>query len=68
MERFGEADRLVLKKLGIRRIEPNDVTLDPRLLGERFKRHAAQIVLKRNGVTPPPKKKLAPLPSTQSDA
>ena len=38
------------------RIVPNDVTLDPRLLGERFKRHAAQVVLKRNGVTSPAKK------------
>ena len=56
VERFGEAGRLFLEKLGIRRIEPNDVTLDPRLLGERFKRHAAQIVLKSNGVTTPAKK------------
>ena len=56
VERFGEAGRLFLGKLGIERIEPNDVTLDPRLLGERFKRHAAQVVLKRNGVTTPDKK------------
>ena len=38
------------------RIATNDVTLDPRLLGECFKRHAAQIVLKRNGVTSSVKK------------
>ena len=56
VERFGEAGRLFLEKLGVRRIEPNEVTLDPRLLGERFKRHAEQVVLKRNGVTPPGKK------------
>lgn len=56
VERFGEAGRIFLEKLGIRRIAPNDVTLDPRLLGERFKRHAAQVVLKRHGVTSPAKK------------
>ncbi len=56
VERFGEAGRLFLEKLGVRRIAPNDMTLDPRLIGERFKRHATQIVLKSNGVTPLAKK------------
>lgn len=50
VERFGEAGRLFLSNLGITRIEPNDVTLAPRLLGERFKRHAEQIVLEKNGI------------------
>lgn len=65
VERFGEAGRIFLEKLDIRRIAPNDVTLDPRLLGERSKRHAAQVVLKRHGVTSPAKKSPPPSPQTE---
>ena len=48
--RHGEAGKKFLDALGIRRIEPNDVNLTPMLLGERFARHAAQVILHRNGV------------------
>ena len=50
VEHFGEAGRLFASNLGITRIEPNGVTLGPRLLGERFKRHAEQVVLEKNGI------------------
>ena len=34
--------------IGIVRIEPNEVHLTPSLLGEKFARHAAQVILHRN--------------------
>ena len=55
VERFGEEGRAFLEKIGITRIPPNEVTLDPRLLGERFRRHAEKVVLRRYGVIPPAK-------------
>lgn len=48
--RHGEAGKKFLDALGIRRIEPNDVNLTPMLLGEKFASHAAQVILRRNGV------------------
>jgi hypothetical protein len=48
--RHGEAGKKFLDALGIRRIEPNDVNLTPMLLGEKFARHAARVILHRNGV------------------
>ena len=48
--RHGEAGKKFLDALGIRRIEPNDVNLTPMLLGEKFARHAAHVILHRNGV------------------
>ena len=53
VERFGEEGRAFLERIGITRIPPNEVTLDPRLLGERFRRHAEKVVLRRHGVIPP---------------
>ena len=50
VEHFGEAGLLFVSNHGITRIEPNAVTLGPRLLGEHFKRHAEQIVLEKNGI------------------
>jgi hypothetical protein len=38
--------------LGIVKIPPNEVTLDPILLGEKFKQHADEVILKKNGVNP----------------
>ena len=56
VERHGEEGRAFLEKIGITRIPPNEVTLDPALLGERFRRHAEKVVLRRYGVIPPAKK------------
>jgi hypothetical protein len=47
--RNGEDGKRFLDALGIRRIEPNDVNLTPMLLGEKFARHAANVILHRNG-------------------
>ena len=56
IERFGEEGKAFLDKLGIARIEPNDVTLDPILLGKKFKRHADKVILRKAGVIPPTNK------------
>ena len=47
---YGDGAREFLSRLGIERIPSNQVTLDPILLGERFKRHAEKVILKKNGV------------------
>lgn len=47
---YGDGAREFLSRLGIERIPSNQVTLDPILLGERFKRHADKVILKKNGV------------------
>jgi len=47
---YGDGAKEFLAKLGIERIPSNQVTLDPILLGKRFKRHADKIILKKNGV------------------
>ncbi len=56
--RHGEPGRLFLGRLGLRRIPPSEVILDPYLLGKRFERLAAKAVLRKNGVPtnpePPP--------------
>ena len=39
-----------LDRLGIVRVEPNEVNLTPSLLGEKFARHVAQVILHRNGL------------------
>jgi hypothetical protein len=36
--------------LGIVKIPAKEVTLDPYVIGKKFKRHADRIILKRNGV------------------
>ena len=46
--RHGDAGRRFLDMIGIVRIEPNEVHLTPSLLGEKFARHAAQVILHRN--------------------
>lgn len=48
--RHGEAGKRFLDNLGIKRIEPNEVNLTPALLGEKFARHAANVILQRNNV------------------
>lgn len=52
VEKFGDAGRRFLEKIGIVKIPPNDVTLHPFLLGDVFNRQAQAVVLKRNGVKP----------------
>ena len=46
----GAEGRLFLDRLGIVRVEPNEVNLTPSLLGEKFARHVAHVILHRNGV------------------
>ena len=53
VEKFGEPGKRLLDALGIVKIPPNEVTLDPILLGERFKRHADRVILRKAGVIPP---------------
>ena len=48
---YGYDGRKFLDRLGIARIPANEVTLDPYVLGKRFKRHAERIILRKNGVT-----------------
>ena len=50
VERHGERGKEFLDRLGIRRIPGNQVTLDPILLGMKFKRHADKVVMERYGV------------------
>lgn len=47
---YGLEGRRLLARLGIVKIPANEVTLDPYVLGKKFKRHADRIILKRNGV------------------
>lgn len=53
VEKFGEPGRKLLDALGIVKIPPNEVTLDPMLLGAKFKRHADRVILRKAGVIPP---------------
>ena len=46
------AGKAFLDKLGIAKIPANEVTLNPILLGEKFKRHADRVILKKAGVIP----------------
>ena len=46
----GAEGRRFLDRLGIVRVEPNEVNLTPSLLGEKFARHVAQVILRRNGI------------------
>lgn len=48
VSRHGDAGRRFLDALGIVRIEPNEVTLKPMLLGEKFARHADCVIVHRN--------------------
>ena len=52
-EKFGEPGRKLLDALGIVKIPANEVTLDPILLGAKFKRHADRAILRKAGVIPP---------------
>ena len=49
---YGIEAKTLLDRLGIVKIPANEVTLDPILLGAKFKRHADKIILKQNGVLP----------------
>ena len=53
VEKFGEPGKKLLDTLGIVKIPANEVTLDPMLLGAKFKRHADRVVLRNAGVIPP---------------
>ena len=55
VEKFGEPGKKLLDALGVVKIPPNEVTLDPILLGEKFKRHADRVILRKAGVIPPKK-------------
>lgn len=50
VEKYGEFGEAFLKELGIRRVPGNQVTLDPMLLGTKFKRHADKVILDKYGV------------------
>ena len=50
VERHGERGKAFLDKLGIGRVPGNLVTLDPMLLGAKFKRHADKVIMERYGV------------------
>jgi hypothetical protein len=47
---YGYEGRQLLDRLGIMKIPANEVTLDPYVLGKKFKRHADRIILRQNGV------------------
>ena len=47
---YGYDGRRFLDRLGVVKIPANEVTLDPYVLGKRFKRHAERIILRKNGV------------------
>ena len=53
VERFGADGKAFLDRLGVVKIPANEVTLDPILLGEKFKRHADRAILRKAGVIPP---------------
>lgn len=53
VEKFGADGKAFLDKLGIVRIPGNEVTLDPMLLGAKFKRRADMVIFKKNGVSKP---------------
>ena len=46
----GERGRAFLEKLGIRKINAENIVLDPILLGTKFKQEANRAILRRNGV------------------
>ena len=46
----GERGRTFLEKLGARRINAEDIVLDPILFGPKFKQEANRAILRRNGV------------------
>lgn len=48
---YGYEGRRLLGRLGIVKVPANEVTLDPYVLGKKFRRHADRIILRRNGVT-----------------
>lgn len=48
---YGYEGRRLLDRLGIVKVPANEVTLDPYVLGKKFRRHADRIILRRNGVT-----------------
>lgn len=50
VELHGERGKAFLDKLGIVRIPGNQVTLDPMLLGTKFKRHADKVIMDKYGV------------------
>ena len=47
---YGERARAFLEKLGIRRINAENVILDPILLGEKFKQEANRAILRKHGI------------------
>ena len=45
-----KSQRRCFEKLGVRRINAEDIVLDPILLGPKFKQEANRAILRRNGV------------------
>lgn len=50
VERYGEIGEKFLNELGIWRVAGSQVTLDPMLLGAKFKRHADKVIMDKYGV------------------
>ena len=59
VEKYADAGKEFLEKLGIVRIPGNQVTLHPFLLGAKFQRAADKAILRKNGVITTPKSELA---------
>ena len=51
VKEYGYEGRRFLERLGVVNIHANEVTLDPYLLGKKFKRHADKVILRKAGVT-----------------
>ena len=51
VKEYGYEGRKFLERLGIARIPANEVTLDPYLLGKKFKRHSDKDIIRKAGVT-----------------
>lgn len=52
VDRYGSEGRDFLAKLNIHKVQPNDVTLRPNLLGETFEKLAEKVILRKAGVLP----------------
>ena len=51
VKEYGYEGRRFLERLGVVKIPAGEVTLDPYLLGKKFKRHADKVILRKAGVT-----------------
>ena len=51
VKEYGYEGRRFLERLGVVKIHANEVTLDPYLLGKKFKRHSDKDIIRKAGVT-----------------